>query len=87
MIELKKKIAKHIFQTQAKTDDKAEPLGMKNVEGVFVVLCGGSAFAVLYGIVECVLLSYYNARSKKVSDWFVFFFESQPYVTLTVINR
>lgn len=65
-----------------KSDSSAAKLDLKNVGGVFFVLCVGSAFAALFGLIEWVHDIYKRSSLDKVGgDAFCILL---PFSTLTV---
>ncbi|XP_017856487.1 PREDICTED: glutamate receptor ionotropic, kainate 2 isoform X3 [Drosophila arizonae] len=48
-------------------DSDASSLGFANLGGVYLVMFVGSCFASIYGLINCVLSSYWTARENKVN--------------------
>ena len=51
-------------------EGKANALGVENIGGVFVVLLGGLAVAIVCAVIEFCINSKKNAQNLRVSNWF-----------------
>jgi ionotropic kainate glutamate receptor 2 len=63
-------------------EGKANALGVDNIGGVFVVLLGGLAVAILTAIIEFCISSKKNAQNQRVRIYFHIFFSYTYFLSI-----